>query len=251
MEDAAPMVSGDLNKNICQECGLPLKVDSYTKINPNTDEEKIILNLNCPNPDHKEMKELNFDEYQALINISMNKQGKCILCNSIQQNRNDSPYYCYTCKKIICSDCLKDKHEKEHKNIVEYKDLKNKCLNHFDDSNKNEIIFYCLICKKNMCQFCVIEDASLDHIKKHNVKNINDLKKDIEQNIMKIQEEQYNNIKQKKILQEKLKNIERKLEFADFSRMRNIIIITYFMIIIRLLILNQMLILRLSKMNKM
>ena len=216
MEEAAPMVSGDLNKNICQECGLPLKVDSYTRINPYTDEEKIILNLICPNPDHKTMKELNFEEYQALINISMNKKGKCFFCNSIQQNRLDSPYYCYTCKKIICSNCLKDKHEKDHKNISEYSNLEDKCLNHFDDNNKNEIIFYCLICKKNMCQLCLMEKDSLDHIKKHNVKKISELKEDIKKNIIKIQEEQYNNIKQKHILQEKLKHLEKKIEFADF-----------------------------------
>ena len=157
MEDGAPMVSGDINKNICQECGLPLKVDSYTKINPNTDEEKIILNLNCLNPEHKTMKELSFQEYQAIINISMNKKCKCILCNSIQQGRHDNCYYCYTCKKIICSNCLKDKHENEHKNFCEYKDLKNKCLIHFSDNNENT--FYCLICKQNMCQNCIVENV--------------------------------------------------------------------------------------------
>lgn len=212
MEDGAPMASGDINKNICQECGLTLKVDSYTKINPNTEQEKIILNLVCPNPDHKAIKELNFQEYQALINISMNKICKCTLCNSLQLNRTEFYYYCYNCKKIICSDCLNDKHEKEHKNFCEYKDIENKCLNHFDD--KNEIIYYCLICKKNLCQMCIIEN--LDHFKQHNIKKITDLKEETKPYIIKIQEEQYNNIKQKHILQEKLKNLENKIEFADF-----------------------------------
>ena len=212
MEDGAPMASGDINKNICQECGLTLKVDSYTKINPNTEQEKIILNLVCPNPDHKAIKELNFQEYQALINISMNKICKCTLCNSLQLNRTEFYYYCYNCKKIICSDCLNDKHEKEHKNFCEYKDIENKCLNHFDD--KNEIIYYCLICKKNLCQMCIIEN--LDHFKQHNIKKITDLKEETKPYIIKIQEEQYNNIKQKHILQEKLKNVENKIEFADF-----------------------------------
>ena len=45
MEDSPPMVFGELNNNICQECGLPLKIHSYEKINMEKDSEKITMKL--------------------------------------------------------------------------------------------------------------------------------------------------------------------------------------------------------------
>ena len=53
MEDGAPIVFGDLNNNICQECGLPLKVYSYEKQNISKDLEKLNLKLFCQNTEHK------------------------------------------------------------------------------------------------------------------------------------------------------------------------------------------------------
>ena len=212
MESDAPMVSGDLNKIICQECGLPLNVYSYEKINPNTDEEKIKIKLFCQNLDHKTINELDFEDYQALINISMLNKCKCISCNKLLLNKDDSPNYCYICKKIICSDCLENKHDKGHKNIFQYKELDNKCLNHFGD--KNEFEYYCLICKKKLCSDCILKNV--EHCTEHKVKEISSVKRDIIKPIVNIQKEQENNINNKNILIKKLKNLENKINFNDF-----------------------------------
>ena len=154
MEESAPLVFGDLNKNICQECGLPLKIYSYEKFNQNTDSEKITIKLFCQNLEHKNINEFDFQDCHMLINEYLNKICKCTFCNKIMQKTTDNPenpYYCYTCKKILCPKCLNNKHDQEHKNIFKYEDLENKCLTHFD--NKNENKYFCIICKKYYCGY--------------------------------------------------------------------------------------------------
>ena len=214
MENSAPLLSGDLNNNICQECGLPLRIYSYERINPNTDLEKIKLKLYCQNLEHKKINEIDFENYQDFIDEYLNKMCKCVLCNKIIQNTNETFYYCYTCHKIICDECLNNKHEKEHKNVFKYEDINNKCLKHFDD--KNDIIYYCNICRINLCQNCILED--FEHIKKHNVKEIKVLKENNNNNhnIINIKKQQDNNKRERELLLEKLKKVNTRISFNEF-----------------------------------
>ena len=210
MEDGAPIVFADLDNNICKECGFPLRVHSYEKINSNGG-EKIKLKLFCQNLNHKKIYELYFEDYQKLINEYLHKVCKCILCNKILQNTTETPIYCYTCKKIICLNCLDNKHEKEHKNVCKYEDLQNKCLIHFNNENS----FYCLICKRSMCINCVTDN--LEHVKAHDVKKLNELNNSNKTNIINnIKKEQEYNKKQRELLLEKLKSLENKINFNDF-----------------------------------
>ena len=214
MEDEAPLSSGDLNKIICQECGLPLKVHSY-EFNKSDEGNKIIIKLFCQNLDHKKINEFNFEEYNLLVQECIDKSCQCKLCQNVLYNTTETPpYYCYTCKRIICSECLKNKHEKEHTNCFKFEDLKNKCLIHWD--NKNEIKFYCIVCKKDMCINCLVEN--LEHTKAHDVKEINKYKEDnvFINNIQKIKNEQNNKIRQKEILMKKLENLKNEIEFQNF-----------------------------------
>ena len=216
MEEKPPLVFGDLNKGICQECGLPMKVHSFTSINQNTDEEKIIVKLFCQNLEHKTINDFNFEDYLLLMRHYLDKTCQCILCKKILQDTNEIPYYCYSCKQIICSECLKQ-HEKEHadhKDVFKYEDLQNKCLIHND--SKNELNFYCVICKINLCANCLTDN--LDHFKEHNVKKLNELKDDesLKNKINDIQKEHENYTKQKLILLKQLEIIENKINFTDF-----------------------------------
>ena len=214
MEDDAPMNFGELNNSICQECGLPLKLYSFEKINPETDSEEIKIKLYCQNIKHKKIHDIDFEKFQEVINENLDEICKCVLCNKILQNPSDIPYYCYTCMKIICSDCLDKKHEKEHQKVFKYKELKNKCLIHFKD--RNEINFYCVTCKINMCANCIMDD--LKHYKNHGVEDIQkikemDKKSDI---ILDINREQFINRSKKKSLMEKLKKLDAKINFNDY-----------------------------------
>ncbi len=214
MEDGAPIVFGDLSNNICQECGLPMRVYSYERKNISKDIEKITVKLSCQNLEHKKINEFDFENYRKLIDEYLHKVCKCSLCSAIIQSTKEAPNYCYTCKKIICSNCLNDKHDKNHKNVFKYEDLQNKCLDHCTDNN--EITFYCLICKKNMCINCVVEN--IDHTKAHDVKKIVDLKKDIDKNndIINLQKNQETIKKKRELLYEQLQNLDNKIYFNDF-----------------------------------
>ena len=214
MEDGAPIVFGDLSNNICQECGLPMRVYSYERKNISKDIEKITVKLSCQNSEHKKINEYDFENYRKLIEEYLHKVCKCSLCNKIIQSTNEAPNYCYTCKKIICQNCLNDKHDKNHKNVFKYEDLHNKCLDHCTDNNG--ITFYCLICKKNMCINCVVEN--IDHTKAHDVKKIVDLKKDIDNNnaIINLQKNQEIIKKKRELLYEQLQNLDNKIYFNDF-----------------------------------
>jgi hypothetical protein len=111
-----------LNKIICKECGLPLIINSYEMMEP----KKLIIKLNCSNPDHKKIN-INFEDFKKLINYNLNNNCKCMLCQKIVEN-DKAKNYCYYCQKIICLGC-KEKHN-IHNNICEYKYYKNKYLKH-------------------------------------------------------------------------------------------------------------------------
>ena len=213
MEDNAPLVFGDLNKNICQECGLSLKIYSYEKINPNAENENIKIKLYCQNLEHKKITEFTFEEYKYFIDEKLDKVCKCFFCNKMFLNTNDICYYCYDCRKALCSDCLNEKHEKEHRNIFKYEDLDNKCLIH---SDKNEIQYYCIICKRPMCTKCLVEN--FEHSKEHDVKEISKLLENeaLTSKIRTIEQEQRQNTKYKQELMKKIKELDSKITFNDY-----------------------------------
>lgn len=208
MENAPPIDLFQININICSECGLPLKIDSYEKNNENPGETK--LKLFCQNLSHKKINEIKFELYQDLINDNLNDLCKCTSCNQIINNRDNS-FYCYDCRKIVCSNCLDNNHDKNHKNILNYEKIKNKCLNH--NNIDNEIIFYCLDCKINMCKHCLLED--IEHSKFHNVKEIKKLMNENKNNIKNILEEQKKYKNNKENILKILKNMDIKINFTE------------------------------------
>ena len=210
MEDNAPINFLQINNNICDECGLPLKIFSYDKIEGENDSQKIKITLFCQNPDHKKKYECDFEEYQNLIENNLNIICKCVLCNQILQNTSIVAHYCYDCKKIICSDCLEKNHDKKHEKVLKYEELKNKCLIHSDNS---EIKFFCLNCKKGMCGNCVTENV--EHIQQHLVKEIYKFKKANESNIEKLKNKQEEYNKEKNNLLNQLKMLDYKIKFNN------------------------------------
>ena len=211
MEDNAPINFQQINNNICAECGLPLKIFSYDKIEGDNDSQKIKITLFCQNPDHKKHYECDFEEYQNLIENNLNIICKCVLCNQILQNTSNIAHYCYDCKKIICSDCLEKNHDKNHEKVVKYEELKNKCLIHSD--NSNEIKFFCLNCKKGMCNTCIT--SSLEHVQQHLVKEIYKFKIANENNIKKLKNKQEEYNKERNNLLNQLKMLDYKINFNN------------------------------------
>ena len=211
MADISPK-DVDLNNNVCQECGLPLRIHSYEKIKQEKEKgiEKIKIKLSCYNIDHQKINEIELEDYQKLIQNNLDKICKCVFCNQILSN-TQIPYYCYDCRKILCEKCLNNDNKKEHKNIFKYEDLQDKCLIH--NKENNEITFYCLICKKRMCSFCWRYELS--HVNSHNIKNIDQLKIDNNTNIVEINQEQKKNIKDKDNLINQLKIVENKINFNN------------------------------------
>ena len=199
--------------NTCNECGLPMKIHSFEKIRINNI-IRIIVKLFCQNLEHETIIRLKYEDYQTIIDESLDNICKCTICNKYILEKSIIPYYCYTCKKIICSDCSKDKHDKEHKKIFNFNKLNNKCLIHPDDDNDIELM--CLICKKNYCQQCV--EIELEHLKEHNIKKIKEYLIDdsIIKNIKEIKDNNFENIKNKEILLEELKNLNILISFNDF-----------------------------------
>ena len=213
MEDKEEIASKVL-KNICKHCGLPFKIHSYEKVNVNENDfsEKIIIKLFCQNLEHNTIIELDYEEYKLIIDESLDNICKCTLCNSIINERN-SPNYCYTCKKIICSDCLEDKHEKGHKSVFDYEDLNNKCLIHYNGNNNTD--YFCPICKNNYCQECI--DDNLEHKKDHMVQKKTEYANEIiKNNIINIEDEKNKIKEKKKKLEEALRDLEKLNNFYDF-----------------------------------
>ena len=200
-------ISKNLLNNICDECGLPKIIYSYEIKDKDSDSEKIYIKLICQNYEHKIIDEIEFEEYNNFIKKDNNKKYICKKCNK-NINKNSIPFYCYTCKKIICSNC-NNSSEKGH-NIFKYDDELqngNKCLIH---CNNNNIYFYCLECKKNMCEICMKEDSN--HFHNNQIQKINNLKSKMNDKIRDIKKEQeeilkkINIIKQKKFFNEFLIN---------------------------------------------
>ena len=191
-----------LDKNICQDCGLSLQVYSYPypyKEKANSQEKKY-LHLTGKNGSKLKNK-IEYEEYFKLYQNKLLNTCKCCFCNNYI-NINENPIYCHNCKKIICYNCSKNKHPKEHQ-LFNYSEIQNKCLFHCIKQDEKCIInFFCTECKKNMCEYCKMED--FEHSKNNKIKDIKTLELDKKDNIDKIRKETEELKKKKDALQENI-----------------------------------------------
>ena len=192
-------MEGDpLEKIFCNQCGLPMIMNSYEIKNENTQSEKIIIKLKCKNFDHKLITEMNFEDYNESIKRNYNNSFKCKFCNSILQK---DIKYCIHCNSVICENCYSFNNN-THNNIIYERDLENKCLLHIKTDKKNN--YYCFICKREMCETCINYDK--DHFQNNQIEEINNLK-DFAKNqsdITKIKNENESLLKKIHILQNKI-----------------------------------------------
>ena len=186
------------DKIFCQQCGLPMAMNSYEIKNENTQSEIIIIKLKCKNFSHNLITEMNCEDFIESIKKNYNNFGKCKFCNLIKQN--DSKY-CIHCNCVICENCCKF-NENIHNNTIKQRDLENKCLLHIN-SDKN-LLYYCTICKREMCEVCINSDK--EHFQNNKIEEIYKLKDfvKIQSDINKIKIENDSLLKRKKILQNKI-----------------------------------------------
>ena len=191
------------DKIFCQQCGLPLEMNSYEIKNENTQSEIIFIKLKCKNFSHKLIVEMNFEDFNESIKKNYKNCGKCKLCNSIFQNNMK---YCTHCNGIICENCYKF-NEDIHNDIKSQRDLDNKCLLHIND--EKDLLYYCTNCKRQMCEICINSDK--EHFQNKKIDEIYKLKDFAknQSNINKIKIENESLLKRKKIL-------ENKIDFNEF-----------------------------------
>ena len=96
-----------------------------------------------------------------LIEYKKNKKFK-IICSKCNKSNHKEYFYCYNCKQLFGSSCLKSTHEaeefKSHKYIsIDKYDFF--CINH---QNENYCA-YCKICKLNICEKCIEEKLHENH----------------------------------------------------------------------------------------
>jgi len=186
------------DKIFCQQCGLPMVMNSYEIKNESTQSEKIIIKLKCKNFSHKLITEMNFEDYNEPLKKNYNNCGKCKSCNSIVKENNQ---YCTHCDSVICENCCKI-NGNIHNNTKPQRDLDNKCLLHIND-DKN-LLYYCTICKREMCEVCINSDK--EHYQNNKIDEVYKLKDFAKNqtNINKIKMENETLLKRMKILQNKI-----------------------------------------------
>ena len=147
---------------ICPKCGEICLI--------NLNDYKIKLN-NCKNK-HENIILIN--EFEDTQNINENKI-KCDICNNNKGKTYDNKFYiCGECNKKICPLC-KEKHNKEHKIIIDYDNKNYYCKKH-----NETYISYCDICKENLCFKC-----DMEHDNNHRIILYREIKPNINKNKMK------------------------------------------------------------------
>ena len=135
------MENNNINKGFfCSRC---YSLDSIN-VNKNKKTEEIFIQLTCQNK-HTENISLN----NFLKDIEKYNNKICPVCQ-ISTNINNF-LYCFSCKKIFCSKCMRNNvcHDKHHK-IGPLTSKNRKCLVHNYKINQ----FYCITCRKYICQEC-------------------------------------------------------------------------------------------------
>ena len=186
------------DKIFCQQCGLPMVMNSYEIQYENTQSEMIIIKLKCKNYSHKLITEMNFEDYYESIKKNYNDFFKCKFCNSIFKT---DIKYCIHCNSIICKNCY-DLNENTHNITIPQRYLQNKCLLHINEDKP--ILYYCIICKREMCEICVNSDK--EHFKNNKIEDIIKLQNFVknQSDITKIKTENESLLKRVKVLQNKI-----------------------------------------------
>ena len=170
-------------KNItrCPECNLVLSLSIYYKeITP-------YVNYYCEN-NHK--GELSLEEYlNKYTNYCLSKE-KCSECNGIQNNANANFYFCCKCNKFLCHSCINNHPNNNGHNITNINRYDALCKVH-----SNYYAFYCNKCQKNLCMYCKQDHQSHDIIDLIQYKNSYETTNKLEEKIKNI-EKKINNLEE-------------------------------------------------------
>ena len=205
-------------------------VNNQNKINDINDNENEYPIIRCENCKEILLMSLDLDKNEILLACEKDRNNKrislknffdninkykdfncCQLC--IEENLSQKYYLCKTCSnKIICKKCY-EKHNKDD-NIENLSKIDSLCRKHF-----NQIESFCDICKENKCSYCIPEHEEEHKNKeylirdklfkknkldtfKNNLKNISEIKQNIEMQINDL----INELKKKIELLNDLKN---------------------------------------------
>ena len=171
----------------CPECNLISSLKFHYK------EGKPNINYTCENGHNGDML---LEEYLKQYNNHSLLKEKCQDCNKNQNEVQGEFYYCITCNKFLCILCLIKHPNNEKHNAINCRRYDSFCKDHC-----NSFSFYCKECKKNICIYCKLKHKSheLEDLSEFNYKE-----------------------ESKGQLEEKIKNIEKKLEDLDLIK-QNII----------------------------
>lgn len=186
------MKNNSINKGFfCSHC---YSLDSI-KVNKNKKTEEIFIQLTCQN---KHIENISLNNFLKDIENYNNKM--CPICQ-ISTNINNF-LYCFSCKKIFCSKCMRDNscHDKNHK--IGTLTLKNRKCSVHNKSNK----FYCNTCSKYICQECL--DSSHSPHKASNIYiNVNKFKNNLKCFIENEEKNNKNQLKKYNDIIVKMRNI--------------------------------------------
>ena len=164
----------------CVECNL------ISSLKLNYKDNKPMINYECENG-HK--GNILLEEYMNKYNKYSLFKEKCGECNKNQKEVKDDFFYCFKCKKCLCSSCMINHSIIDNHNIINILRYDSFCKIH-----SNTFCFYCVKCKINLCIYCK---------PKHNSHDLIDLTE------LNYSEES------KKKLKEEIKNIEKKVQNLD------------------------------------
>ena len=173
---------------VCPECKTTAIIDKKNDFTFNI--------LNCEN--FHFLKNINYNVYDDFIyDPEKLVDGKPFLrCGSCGARKMGIPYYC-SCGINLCQDCKETNVNHEKHNKIELKKKNYYCIKH-----KEKFSCYCLDCNSNICSRCKESHSNSSHkilgYKEFMLKNFNETKDKV--------------IKQRKQLNEYIKNIREKFE---------------------------------------
>ena len=167
----------------CPDCNLISSLNLYYE------EGKPYINYYCENNHNGKIL---LEEYMKKYNNYSLLKEKCQDCNKNQNEVKGEYSYCSKCNKFICNSCVVN-HPNNGKHIISY-------LQRYDSLCKihsNTFYSYCLNCKKNICIYCKPNHES--------------------HNLIDLSKFNYGEESRKK-LEDRIKNIEKKIEDLDIIK---------------------------------
>jgi len=167
----------------CPDCNLisSLKFDYK--------EGKPFINYCCENNHNGDIL---LDDYVKKYNNHSLLKEKCQDCNKNQNEVQGEFYYCQICKKFICYKCLLNHPSYGKHNVINIRRYDSTCKNHY-----NLFSFYCSDCKNNICIYCKPKHKS--------------------HKLIDLSEFNYSDESKSK-LEDKIKNIEKKIQDLDIIK---------------------------------